>query len=49
MSMDDCDAFYVWDQIFNSNNNKYLRRALIAKVRCLPFDKKERPFSGSFI
>ena len=41
MSTDDCDAFYVWDQTFISNNQTYLRRALISKVRCLPFDKKE--------
>ena len=34
-------AFYVWDQKFNSNGTEYVRRALIAKVRCLPFSQKE--------
>ena len=41
MLADDKDAIFIWDQTFNSNGKKYTRRALIAKVRCLPFSKGE--------
>ena len=41
MKSDNKDAFFVWDQVFNTNENIYTRRALISKVRCLPFDQKE--------
>ena len=41
MLADDKDAIFIWDQTFNSNGKEYTRRALIAKVRCLPFSKGE--------
>lgn len=34
-------AFYVWDQTFSIDGIEYTRRALVGKVRCLPFSKKE--------
>ena len=41
MKSDDRNAVFVWDQVFHSNDKVYTRRALIAKVRCLPFEQKE--------
>ena len=34
-------AFYVWDQTFTIENTEFIRRALVGKVRCLPFYKRE--------
>jgi len=34
-------GYYIWDQTFNLNGVDFTRRALVAKVRSLPFNKGE--------
>ena len=35
---DEQPYFYVWDQTFSFNDKIYKRRALVAKVRALPYE-----------
>ncbi len=33
------DSFYVWEQTFDYEGSTYIRRALVAKVDCLPYSQ----------